>query len=59
VEGGFPEQATGRLLADYPNHEVWDGLNLFFGGAHTVMAANGQLAGAGDPRRGGVCRVVD
>jgi gamma-glutamyltranspeptidase/glutathione hydrolase len=59
VEGGFPEQGWKRLLADYPEHEVWDGLNLFFGGAHTVMSADQTLTGAGDPRRGGVCRIVE
>jgi gamma-glutamyltranspeptidase/glutathione hydrolase len=30
--------------------------NLFFGGAHSVArAADGELVGIGDPRRGGVC----
>jgi gamma-glutamyltranspeptidase/glutathione hydrolase len=33
--------------------------NLFFGGVHMVRrGADGKLTGAGDPRRGGVCRVV-
>ncbi len=33
--------------------------HLFFGGVHTArMAADGALDGAGDARRGGVCRVV-
>jgi gamma-glutamyltranspeptidase/glutathione hydrolase len=33
--------------------------SLFFGGVHLVRRlADGTLDGAGDPRRGGVCRVV-
>lgn len=33
--------------------------NMFFGGVHMVQrAGDGTLAGAGDPRRGGVLRVV-
>ena len=59
VEGGFSADQVDRLTADFPNHEVWQDLNLFFGGAHTVMARHGEFAGVGDPRRGGVCRVVE
>jgi gamma-glutamyltranspeptidase/glutathione hydrolase len=29
-------------------------LNLFFGGVQAVLARDGQISGAGDPRRGGV-----
>jgi gamma-glutamyltranspeptidase/glutathione hydrolase len=33
--------------------------SLFFGGVHMVeRSASGELRGAGDPRRGGVCRAV-
>ncbi len=59
VEGGFDPHAVQRLIQDYPDHEVWSELNLFFGGAHTVATRNGRFAGAGDPRRGGVCHVVE
>jgi gamma-glutamyltranspeptidase / glutathione hydrolase len=59
VEGGFPPEDVERLIAHYPEHQVWDGMNLFFGGAHTVSAGDVTYAGAGDPRRGGVCRVVE
>ncbi len=58
VEGGFGVEAVERLIADYPEHEVWSERNLFFGGAHTVMVHEGEFSGVGDPRRGGVCRVV-
>jgi gamma-glutamyltranspeptidase len=29
-------------------------LNLFFGGVQAVQLRDGELTGAGDPRRGGV-----
>ncbi len=54
VEGGFPESSTAGLAASFPEHRIWDDLNLFFGGVHSVeLSANGDLRGAGDPRRGG------
>jgi gamma-glutamyltranspeptidase/glutathione hydrolase len=59
VEGGFEPTEVERLIADYPEREVWTERNLFFGGAHTVMVRGGQYSGTGDPRRGGVCRVVE
>lgn len=58
VEGGFAMKEVERLTADFPEHEVWSDRNLFFGGAHTVLMHNGEFTGVGDPRRGGVCRVV-
>ena len=58
VEGGFRPDEVADLIRDYPDHQVWEGLNLFFGGAHTVVRRAGGFAGAGDPRRGGVARVV-
>jgi gamma-glutamyltranspeptidase/glutathione hydrolase len=58
VEGGFSSKEIDPFIAHYPEHEVWTDLNLFFGGAHTVMASRGEYTGSGDPRRGGVCRVV-
>ena len=59
VEGGFADEEVKRLVADYPDHEVWSERNLFFGGAHTVMVRDGRFSGVGDPRRGGVCKVVE
>jgi gamma-glutamyltranspeptidase/glutathione hydrolase len=58
IEGGFDTARLGALLARYPSHHVWDRLNLFFGGVHTVLRDGASLRGAGDPRRGGVCSVV-
>jgi gamma-glutamyltranspeptidase/glutathione hydrolase len=59
VEGGFEPGEVERLLQDYPNHQVWNEINLYFGGAHTVDRDGDTFHGAGDPRRGGVCIVVD
>lgn len=54
VEAGFPESAVARLQERFPAHHLWPGINLFFGGAHSVSRrADGSLDGAGDPRRGG------
>jgi len=59
VEGGFETERLGELLAAYPSHHLWEDLNLFFGGAHTVVREGASRRGAGDPRRGGVCLVVE
>lgn len=38
---------------------LWNAPSVFFGGAHSVArTADGTLAGAGDPRRGGVVRFA-
>jgi gamma-glutamyltranspeptidase/glutathione hydrolase len=58
VEGGFQSREVEQLVALYAEHEVWYDLNLFFGGVHTVTNDAGGFIGEGDPRRGGVCRVV-
>jgi gamma-glutamyltranspeptidase/glutathione hydrolase len=58
VEGGWPEDAASRLEDSF---EVvrWLGSNLFFGGVQAVeQRADGTLAAAGDPRRGGAGVVV-
>jgi gamma-glutamyltranspeptidase/glutathione hydrolase len=55
VEGGFDANEVASLIEDYPDHHLWDDLNLFFGGSHTVVReGSGALRGFGDPRRGGV-----
>ena len=54
VEGGFDPEVVDRLTHEFPEYEVWDTLNLFFGGAHTLAGERG----AGDPRRAGVCLRV-
>ena len=42
----------------YPKHTVWPDLNLFFGGAHTVLNDDNDYSAIGDPRRGGVAIVA-
>ncbi len=60
VEGGYRKREIARLIADYPDHRLWPGRNLFFGGVHTALAdpAAGRFSGAGDPRRDGVALVI-
>jgi gamma-glutamyltranspeptidase/glutathione hydrolase len=53
IEPGFPEAAVTALSKGYPQYHLWDEINLFFGGTHTVMFDGLDFSGAGDPRRGG------
>jgi gamma-glutamyltranspeptidase / glutathione hydrolase len=58
LEGGWGEDEIRPLAADW---EVvrWLGRNLYFGGVQAVeLRADGTLAAAGDPRRGGAGVVV-
>jgi gamma-glutamyltranspeptidase/glutathione hydrolase len=53
------EAVLDALSARFPQRKLWNDLNLFFGGAHTVVRnADGRLNGMGDPRRGGACQIV-
>lgn len=58
LEGALDSEKLKSWLSTFPEHEIWPALNLFFGGVHTVMSADGKFQGAGDPRRGGVSRVI-
>lgn len=58
VEGGWSDAAVEALMPAWPDHAVWPDLNLFFGGVHVAAQGPGGAEGAGDPRRGGVARVV-
>lgn len=58
VEFGFDEKEMNSLLRNYPDHKLWDSLNLFFGGAHAVSFQDGNFEGVGDPRRGGSSLIV-
>ena len=59
IEGGWPEDEAERLReAGYQVNE-WAGRNLYFGGVSAVeRLPGGELAAAGDPRRGGHGIVV-
>jgi len=58
VEGGFDRERIDALLEAFPRHHLWDEVNVFFGGAHTVRLGPRVADGAGDPRRAGVFRRV-
>ncbi len=59
IEDFYGEADREALLAAFPDHRVWAERNLYFGGVHAVeRAASGAVAGAGDPRRGGVFMAV-
>ncbi len=58
LEGGWADDAVERLGSGW-DVVRWEGLNLFFGGVQAVERfADGTLAAAGDPRRGGAGVVV-
>lgn len=58
IEGGFDTRVIEALSDSCRQQDVWDSINLFFGGVHTVLNDGNRFYGAGDPRRGGVCRIV-
>ena len=58
VEGGFEPSTVEVLCEAYNDHQIWNELNMFFGGSHTVSLDSKGFSGAGDPRRGGVCCTV-
>ncbi len=56
IEGGIEEPLRSRLAERFHEHAMFDGLNFFFGGVHTVEFERGATRGAGDPRRAGEFR---
>jgi gamma-glutamyltranspeptidase/glutathione hydrolase len=58
-EGGHDEAELDKLESLGWNVTRWRNRNLFFGGAAAVTLEDGQLAAAGDPRRGGAGVVVE
>ncbi len=58
IEPGFSSDTIAALKEEFPDHECWAALNLFFGGVHTAEQASDKFYGVGDPRRGGVGLVV-
>jgi gamma-glutamyltranspeptidase / glutathione hydrolase len=58
-EPGLPAQAARAFAALGAKAHAWPERNLFFGGVHAARRdCNGDVDGAGDPRRGGLSRVV-
>ena len=59
IEAGLPEETVSKLIAEFSNHRLFEGTNMFFGGVHVVrMDAAGGMNCMGDPRRSGVGIVV-
>ena len=58
VEGGFDPERIAPVLEAWPEHQLWDTPNMFFGGTHTVASGPRGVEGAGDPRRSGACVVI-
>ena len=58
VEGGFDPERIAPVLEAWPEHQVWEAANMFFGGAHTVASGPRGVQGAGDSRRDGACAIV-
>lgn len=58
MEDGLPPDTVNALLHQQQDGKVWDKINLYFGGTHCVMRQGDKLSGTGDPRRGGVCRII-
>jgi gamma-glutamyltranspeptidase/glutathione hydrolase len=56
IEPGLENLAIDRTTFPFNQQlELWQQQNMFFGGVHAVIRnAAGELAGAGDPRRGGI-----
>jgi len=59
VEGGWPDKTLEELRQVGERVNPWADRNLYFGGVSAVeQRADGKLAAAGDPRRGGHGIVV-
>jgi gamma-glutamyltranspeptidase/glutathione hydrolase len=58
-EGGHDPAELDKLEGMGWNLTRWRNRNLFFGGAAAVTLDDGELAAAGDPRRGGAGVVVE
>ena len=59
IEGGWPDETAQQLERAGHRVNAWAGRNLYFGGVSAVeQQPDGQLAAAGDPRRGGHGVVV-
>jgi gamma-glutamyltranspeptidase/glutathione hydrolase len=59
LEPPVPESTLTALARHWPRIKLWNKISLFFGGAHSISIGPGaELAGGGDPRRGGVVLYV-
>jgi hypothetical protein len=56
---GLAAGAAETLQALWPGATRFDAASMFFGGVNCVASIDGQLAGAGDQRRGGIVMFAD
>ncbi|WP_374691070.1 gamma-glutamyltransferase [Accumulibacter sp.] len=56
---GLAAGAVEALQAHWPGATRFDSASMFFGGVNCVASIDGQLAGAGDQRRGGIVLFAD
>jgi gamma-glutamyltranspeptidase/glutathione hydrolase len=61
LENGIPQEIADKVAKSGHHVNLWKTINLFFGGVQAVGIdpKTGKLAGAGDPRRGGVAVVAN
>lgn len=60
IEEQFRDGDLAGCIAAFPDHRIWPGGNMFFGGVHGVRRGpDGRLTGIGDPRRDGVALIVE
>lgn len=60
IEPGYHPAAVQAAARHLPELREWPRRNMYFGGVHVVVRdANGQVSGAGDPRRGGVFATTE
>jgi gamma-glutamyltranspeptidase/glutathione hydrolase len=55
VEPGMTREAVEALQKHWPVN-IWSSLDVYFGGVHAVVP---NIAGGGDPRRGGSVRILE
>jgi len=55
VEPGMSREAIKALQKNWPVN-IWSNLDVYFGGVHAVIP---NIAGGGDPRRGGSVRTIE
>lgn len=54
VEPGYRQDSINALQEHWPVN-LWSTIDVYFGGVHTVLP---DIAGGGDPRRGGSVRIL-
>ncbi len=58
LEPGIEIDERSEIPDQFETKNYWQHNNLFFGGVHSVQACEGTFSASGDPRRGGIGRVL-